>query len=187
LVILLVLVAFVARVDAAPGDAPVSPPAREVKLLTGVATPNGGPADDAAEADESDDDGDDGDTDDAVEAGDTDDDDADDAPGDRREIAGEAEPGPPDTENPDPGDEAGQLALREAEQAPAGITPGDDASAAAAPAGALETYEAWIRQPRLSRWGRLDVSLAWRQLWSEPMYTTTRRSNSVWLVATWRR
>jgi len=220
-VILLVLVAFVARVDAAPGDAPVSPPVREAKLPTGVEAPDGRPADDAAEADEADDDGD---ADDAAEADEADDEideinELHDARIENTGIASEGVTEAFDTENADPsdlapsalqalellaggtgddrgaladdegaaGDEAGQLALREAEQAPAGTTPDDDASAAAAPAGAQETYEAWIRRPRLSRWGRLDVSLAWRQLWSEPMHTTPHRSDSVWLVATWRR
>ncbi len=228
--ILLVLVALVARVDAAPGEAEGAPLVRDAKLLTGADTPNdrqAGEAHDANVADEVDD-ADDADIADEVDdADDADiaDDVADDTWGDTPEAAREDDPGALDPGNPDPrdldpsdsralerlvfgadddrgdrgdrgdladgdgaaDDDAGQLAMREAEQAPAGTSPDDDANAAASPAGALETYEAWIRHPRLSRLGRLDVSLAWRQLWSEPMHTMPHRADEVWLVATWRR
>jgi len=219
--ILLVLVALVARVDAAPGEADAAPPVRDAKLLTGTDAANdrrAGQADDANLADEV---GEADDADVADELDDADDadvaDDADDAREDNPEAVSEDDPGAEGPGNPDPrdldpsapralerlvlgadgddpadgdgatDDAAGQLAMREAEQAPAGTSPDDDANAAASPAGALETYEAWIRHPRLSRLGRLDVSLAWRQLWSEPMHTMPHRADSVWLVATWRR
>ncbi len=227
--ILLVLVALVARVDATPGEAEGAQPVRDAKLLTRADAANdrqSDQADDANLADELDDD------DDAEVADDVADDDAevaddvaDDGWGATPEDAREDDPGALDPGNPDPrdldpsdprtserlvfgadddradrgdrgdladgdgasDDDAGQLAMREAEQAPAGTSPDDDANAAASPAGALETYEAWIRHPRLSRLGRLDVSLAWRQLWSEPMHTIPHRADEVWLVATWRR
>jgi len=226
-VILLVLVALVARVDAAPVEAEGAPPVRDTKLLSGADTPSDrhtGEAHDANVADKVDD------ADDANVAGEVDDtddgdgadDDADDAQGDTPEAASEVDPGSLDPGTPDPrdldpsdpralerlgfgadddrgdrgdpadgdgatDDDAGQLAMREAEQAPTGTSPDDDANAAASPAGALETYEASIRHPRLSRLGRLDVSLTWRQLWSEPMHTMPHRADEVWLVATWRR
>jgi hypothetical protein len=81
----------------------------------------------------------------------------------------------------------GQLAMLDAEQAPAGATTGDDASFASASAGAEETYESWMRHRRPSRWGRLDVGVAWRRSWRTPMHAPAYRSNEVWLLATWRR
>jgi len=81
----------------------------------------------------------------------------------------------------------GALALLDAEQAPPDLAIGVDANAAAASAGALEGYEAWIRRHRPSLWGRLDLGVAWRQHWSQPRYAPARRSDEVWLFATWRR
>ena len=81
----------------------------------------------------------------------------------------------------------GALALLDAEQAPPDIATGLDASAAAATAGAAEGYEAWIRRHRPSLWGRVDLGVAWRQHWSQPRYAPARRSDEIWLFATWRR
>jgi len=77
--------------------------------------------------------------------------------------------------------------MLDAEQAPSGAATDDAARLAASPAGASETYEAWMRHPRPSRWGRLDLGLAWRRRWSEPMHEPPHHLDEVWLVATWRR
>jgi hypothetical protein len=77
--------------------------------------------------------------------------------------------------------------MLDAGAADAGAVTGDDVSFAAASAGAAETYESWMRHQRPSPWGRLDLGLAWRRRWSEPLSGTSRRYDEVWLVATWRR
>jgi len=77
--------------------------------------------------------------------------------------------------------------MLDAEQAPAGAIPDDDASTVAASAGAAEAYEAWMRHRSPSRWGRLDLGVAWRRGWSAPRHTPAHRSDELWLVATWRR
>ncbi|HZJ63973.1 MAG TPA: hypothetical protein VFD36_10695 [Kofleriaceae bacterium] len=82
---------------------------------------------------------------------------------------------------------AGEPAALEAGAADPGTAAGDDVSFAAASAGAAETYESWMRHQRPSSWGRLDLGLAWRRRWSEPMQAMSRRYDEVWLVATWRR
>ncbi|HSR96915.1 MAG TPA: hypothetical protein VLM79_07695 [Kofleriaceae bacterium] len=71
--------------------------------------------------------------------------------------------------------------------ADSGAVAGEDVSFAATSAGGAETYESWMRHQRPSPWGRLDVGVAWRQRWSEPMSGMTRRYDEVWLVAAWRR
>jgi hypothetical protein len=85
------------------------------------------------------------------------------------------------------GGDPGQLAMLDVEQAPVDVVTGADASFAAVSAGAEETYEAWMRHRRPSRWGRLDVGVAWRRGWREPMHLPAYRSDEVWLLATWRR
>jgi hypothetical protein len=77
--------------------------------------------------------------------------------------------------------------MLDAEQAPAGAGTGDDASFAAAAAGAEETYESWMRHRRPSRLGRLDFGVAWRTGWTAPRHAPAHRSDELWLVATWRR
>ncbi|TMQ06502.1 MAG: hypothetical protein E6J90_46105 [Deltaproteobacteria bacterium] len=83
--------------------------------------------------------------------------------------------------------EPGALAMLDAELDPGEPTAGADASAAASTAGAAEVYEQWMRHRRPSPWGRLDVGVAWRCRWSEPMHAPANRYNEIWLVATWRR
>lgn len=85
------------------------------------------------------------------------------------------------------GSTTGDLAALEAGAGDPGIAAGDDVSFAAASAGAAETYESWMRHQRPSPWGRLDLGVAWRRRWSEPMQAMSRRYDEVWLVATWRR
>jgi hypothetical protein len=97
---------------------------------------------------------------------------------------GERDPG--DGGGPTDGN-PGQLAMLDAEQAPAGATTGDDASFAAGAAGAEETYESWMHHRSPSRWGRLDLGVSWRRAWHAPMHAPAYRSAEVWLFATWRR
>jgi hypothetical protein len=173
LLILIVLLALVARVDAAPGDASIALAVRYADVLTGVEPP--------------------GDLDDLDDPDDPDDPDGPEAGGDASDVAGDtsdaAAPGDGDDSADDErrGGEAGQLAMLDAEQAPSGEPPGDDARVAASPAGAAEAHEAWMRGRMPSRWGRLDLSLAWRRRVSEPMHDLPHRLDEVWLVATWRR
>ncbi len=49
-----------------------------------------------------------------------------------------------------------------------------------------ELYDAGARHQRPSRWGRLDLSLAWRQT-KTVSRTSTRQGTELWLLATWRR
>lgn len=87
-----------------------------------------------------------------------------------------------------PGDAgSGGLAMLDAELDPGDPIAGLDGAVAAAPAGAAEVYEQWMRRHGLSRWGRLDVGVAWRTRWSVPMHSAAHRSTELWLVATWRR
>jgi hypothetical protein len=195
-VILLVLIALAARVDAAPGDASITQAIRYANLLTGTRdlddNDEPGDADDADTAtSDADSDADDAQADDigiTSDARDISDPDAGD-PSARAELAYDADRDRDDMGHGDATTDgnAGQLATLDAEQAPAGVPTGDDAIIAASPAGAAEAYESWMRHPRPSRWGRLDVSLTWRRLWSDPLHTSPHRSDSVWLVATWRR
>jgi len=200
-VILLVLIALAARVDAAPGDASITQAIRYANLLTGTRdlddNDEPGDADDADDiatsdaASDADSDAGDAQADDigiTSDARDISDPDAGD-PSARAELAYDADR---DRDDMGHGDDttdgnAGQLAMLDAEQAPAGVPTGDDAIMAASPAGAAEAHESWMRHTRPSRWGRLDVSLTWRRLWSAPLHTPPHRSDSVWLVATWRR
>lgn len=157
LVILLLLVALVARVDAAPRDASIALAVRYANLLTGVDGP--GEADKTGEADD-------------IDGG------------------SDTDTSVPDVRQPraySTDGEAGQRTMLPAEQAPAGATSDNDATLAAAPAGAVETYESWMRPRGPSRWGRLDLGLVWRCRWSQRMHALPRQSEEVWLVATWRR
>jgi len=79
---------------------------------------------------------------------------------------------------------AGMLAMFDAELDPGDPVAGMDAGAAAAEAGATETYEQWMRHQRPSAWGRLDVGVALRRRWSEPMHAPANTYNEIWLVAT---
>ena len=83
--------------------------------------------------------------------------------------------------------DSGRLAMLDAELDPGDTTAGGDAAYAAAPAGAAELYEQSLRHRRPSRWGRLDVGVALRRRWSEPIHAPASRRDEVWLVATWRR
>jgi len=42
------------------------------------------------------------------------------------------------------------------------------------------------RHARPSRWGRLDLSLAWRRIDRDEPLSTPERRDEVWLFATWR-
>ena len=246
--ILIVLIALAARVDAAPDDDPIRLAVRYADILTGAdhgdAHARPADADDQDDDDQGDDDQDEVDQDevdqgevDQGEVGTTDAGDARDHAGDgldeadqagdlgasaSRAIAGGSRDDPDDDlvdldGDGNPGDATGELgrigelgidrddatsalaspalaepvtaerALLDAELAPAGTAPGDDASVALAAAGAEETYESWMRHQRPSRWGRLDVGLAWRRRWSEPMHAPPHRLDELWVVATWRR
>jgi len=78
-----------------------------------------------------------------------------------------------------------ELALQDVEQTRADAT--DDNLRGAASSSDAETHEAWLRLRRSSRWGRLDVGFAWRHQRSEPRFAPPRRTDEVWLFATWRR
>jgi hypothetical protein len=201
--ILLVLVALAARVDAASSEASIARAVHHADVLTGVddradsaATAADHEADGAgADADQADADQADADqagADQAAEAGaddlalasagDTDATDAD------ATDTGAPELGDPDASAPEVGEPEAHLSLAyDTEQAAAGATLGDDTILGASPAGAIETYEASMRHLRPSRWGRLDLGLSWRRHWSEPMHARPYRLDEVWLVATWRR
>lgn len=96
-----------------------------------------------------------------------------------------AEEDPPDAPLTDAG--TGALAMLDAELDPGDPIAGVDAADAAAPAGAAEAYEQSLRRLRPSPWGRLDVGVAWRSRWSEPMHSPPNHTGELWLVATWRR
>ena len=81
----------------------------------------------------------------------------------------------------------GALAMLDAELAPGDATAGLDAVDAGAMAGAQEMYEQWMRHQRPSPWGRLDVGVSWRRRWSAPIVAPAHRHDEIWLVATWRR
>jgi hypothetical protein len=194
--ILLVLVALAARVDAASSEASIALAVHYADVLTGVDDPEDSAATAADhEADGAGADADQADADQAAEAGaddlalagagDTDATDATDA--DATDTAA-PELGDPDASAPEVGAPEAHLSLAyDTEQAAAGATLGDDAILGASPAGAIETYEASMRHLRPSRWGRLDLGLSWRRHWSEPMHARPYRLDEVWLVATWRR
>lgn len=193
LVILLVLVALAARVDAASSEASIALAVHHADVLTGVDDPEDSAATAADhEADGAGADADQADADQAAEAGaddlaDADDADAADAHADATDTAA-PELGDPDASAPEMGaPEAHRSLAYDAEQAAAGAILGDDAILGASPAGAIETYEASMRHLRPSRWGRLDLGLSWRRRWSEPMHARPSRLDEVWLVATWRR
>jgi hypothetical protein len=183
-VILVVVIALAVRLDAAPVDpvanrAAIALAMRYADALTGV--------DPDLDDDDLDDDEPD---DDLAERAELDADDEDNEPGDldqasEPEAARASDDGDDDSSQPGAGE--AQLALLEAEQAPPGDSLVDDVRAAAAPAGAAESYEAWMRQPKTSPWGRLDVALAFRHRASEPRYSPPSQSDELWLVATWRR
>ncbi len=82
---------------------------------------------------------------------------------------------------------AGALAMLDAELAPGDATAALDAADAGATAGAEEAYEQWMRHRRPSPWGRLDVGVTWRHRWSEPIHAPAYVHDEIWLVATWRR
>ena len=185
--ILLVLIALAARVDAAPcdrapsDDAIVSDDAislaiRYADILTGAEREGaGGPAR------SSDDEEDCGDARDGGEVRD----------GEPEEIIDLDHQGAlfdddAVTESPASSDEDLDGVLDADPADPVTIT-SDDASLGAGSAGAAETYEVWMRHRRPSAWGRLDVGLAWRRRWSEPMHAQPHRVDEAWLVATWRR
>lgn len=107
------------------------------------------------------------------------------SPGDR-DDGGDGDDGS-DSSSGAAGANPGQLAMLEAEQAPPGAGTGDDADPAAATAGAEETYESRMRHRRPSRWGRLDLGVAWRRGWTAPRHAPAHRSEELWLFATWRR
>jgi hypothetical protein len=203
-VILLVLIALVARVDAAPGGDPIDPAIRYADALSGAVH---APSVDDGE-DEDDDDGADeraalDDPEDEEELADRGE------PADRElaaltgEIAEAEEPLLGDTDEVrapaglalDDDDDAadagsagpGALAMLDAELAPGDATAALDAADAAATAGADEVYEQWMRHRRPSPWGRLDVGVSWRRRWSEPIHAPANRYDEIWLVATWRR
>jgi len=54
-------------------------------------------------------------------------------------------------------------------------------------AGSQEQLDAIARGSRPSRWGRVDLSLAWRRSWDDPATSSATRHDELWLVATWRR
>jgi hypothetical protein len=185
--ILVVLIALAVRLDAAPVDpvanrAAIALAMRYADVLTGV--------DPDLDDDDLDDDEPDDDFAEAAERAEVDADDEDNELGDldqasAPEATRASDDGDDDSDQP--GTAAGQLALLDAEQAPPGDSLVDDARAAAAPAGAAESYEAWMRQPKTSLWGRFDVALAFRHRASEPRYSPPSQSDELWLVATWRR
>lgn len=80
----------------------------------------------------------------------------------------------------------GALAMLDAELAPGDATAGLDAVDAGAMAGAQEMYEQSMRHQRPSPWGRLDVGVSWRRRWSAPIVAPAHRHDEIWLVATWR-
>jgi len=214
-VVLLVLIGLVARLDAAVGDDSIALARRYANILTGDDPHDGD--DDAEDTDDDDTDDDDTEADETNQAdapnhargstpgrsGDAElaartDDTADDRPRDPAiassagaddEIGGGA--ADDDHEAGSGGGatagEPGQLALLDAEQAPRDAATVFDASAAASAAGAAERHEWWMRLPRPSLWGRLDLGVSWRTHWSHPRYAPARRSDEVWLLATWRR
>jgi hypothetical protein len=77
--------------------------------------------------------------------------------------------------------------MLDAEHTPGGATAGDDASFAAAAAGANEAYEAWLRDRPSARWGRFDLGIALRRRNNVPAHTPAYQTGELWLVATWRR
>jgi len=202
-VILLVLIALVARLDAAPGGAAVDPVfesdagsrARQTAVL---------------DEEQDDDDDDDGERDGGDVVADRDGSDREptadlDAAGQRAGLdtgdAGAPVDLAPDDEDADAladlglGEDAaaagaagaGALAMLDAELAPGDTVAGLDAADAGATAGAEEIYEQWMRHRRPSPWGRLDVGVSWRRRWSAPARTPASRHDEIWLVATWRR
>ncbi|HEU4733921.1 MAG TPA: hypothetical protein VFT22_38785 [Kofleriaceae bacterium] len=229
---LLVLIALVARVDAAPDEQALAMARRYADLLTGVERADTAASGDVEDADDDDDDDDDGDAGDDDDARDEDlraalpvtDSEAaaagtglveEDGRRDVTGIAGSvpatprgdpveqavrellalagkdgrgeddelAEPASSDSAGGDPGPDA----MLDAERAPEGGTTGDDAGFAAAAAGAVETYEAWMRRHRPALWGRLDLGIDWRRGYHAPRHTPAYRSDEIWLFATWRR
>ena len=86
---------------------------------------------------------------------------------------------------------ADPLALLDPDPPPGASSTGEVTSSGAVTAtslaGAAEDSEAAMRSARSSRWGRLDVGLAWRHRASEPLHAPPHRSDELWLVATWRR
>ncbi|HET7499532.1 MAG TPA: hypothetical protein VFK02_00960 [Kofleriaceae bacterium] len=201
------LIALVARVDAAPDEQALAMARRYADALAGgdrTGSARSQELDDADEADDADDADDLGEEDDAVSAAEVTDR-AEAEPGAPRgdpldrtlheliaadDAGGDADPhaGAPGDPAPDPVlGEPGPLALLDAEQAPDGRATGDDASFAAAAAGALETYEAWMRRYRPTLWGRLDLGVDWRRGYHAPRHAPAYRSDEIWLFATWRR
>jgi len=52
-------------------------------------------------------------------------------------------------------------------------------------AGGAERLEALARGKQPSRWGRLEVSIAWQRSWDAPASSPATRHDEVWLTATW--
>jgi hypothetical protein len=217
LVILLVLIALVARVDAAPGAASVDLAMRHADALGGAEPARALDEDGDEEAEERAaeraeiDDGEDAEE---IDGGGQPDPDAlaslaldgDDAgarsglvlDGDEADAPvslalGGDEPGAPASLAIGEDDAAagsagpGALAMLDAELAPGDATAGLDAADAGAAAGAQELYEQSMRHQRPSPWGRLDVGVSWRRRWSAPIVAPAHRHDEIWLVATWRR
>jgi hypothetical protein len=179
LVILLVLIALVARIDAAPGGASVFDEEGDEETEDRAA--------ERAEIDDSEDDDGEGDDELRTLVGERGDDAG--APAD---LAVEDAGTPASLALGDDGEAgwsagAGALAMLDAELAPGDATAGLDAANAGATAGAQEAYEQWMRHQRPSRWGRLDVGMSWRHRRSEPIHTPAYSHDEIWLVATWRR
>lgn len=200
--ILLVLIALVARVDAAPGGATIDRGTRHADALAG-AEPAG-----ALDADR-DGDGDEEAEERTAERAEIDDgdyaEDADEDVGARPGLVLDREadaPASPVLGGDDPraatslalGEDdvaagaagSGTLAMLDAELAPGDATAGLGAADAGAAAGAQELYEQSMRHQRPSPWGRLDVGVSWRRRWSAPIHTPAHRHDELWLVATWR-
>jgi len=188
LLVLAALIALVARVDASGAvDDDIDLAIRYADALTSLTSdPARAPVLDARngdeDADEDEDADDDADDDDASARQRAEQDDENDDNNDEvaTEIGDRDDGGVSDAEG-------GQLAMLDAELDPGDTTAGGDAVYAAAPAGAAELYEQSLRHQRPSRWGRLDIGVALRRRWSEPMHAPASRRDEVWLVATWRR
>jgi hypothetical protein len=199
LLVLLVLIALATRLDAAPGGDDVLTGARaDATRVSG--------GDDDDEADEAAERAAEIEGEDAGEGDDATDRDLveltgeldrlDPAPGDASEdpladtdlgtpaSLAAAEDDAPDAPLTDAG--TGTLAMLDAELDPSDPIAVVDAADAAAPAGAAEAYDQSLRR-RPSPWGRLDVGVAWRSRWSEPMHSPPNHTGELWLVATWRR
>jgi hypothetical protein len=81
---------------------------------------------------------------------------------------------------------AGALVL-DADLGGATALTGDELGDAIAAAGAAESFEARLRRHRASLLGRLELALAWREHASAPLHAAAHLDHELWLLATWRR